>query len=73
MRKNIEYILINTKFYELTKSKSGYWTMQYAQEEDKEQLIFTMEYHAGMTDEQAYEEGYYRVVGDWFFWTIWKI
>ena len=67
------YIFENTKFYEITKEEGGRWIMYYNQEEDKEHFIYTMVYKPGMTDEQAYEEGYYKVVGDWYFWTIWKI
>ena len=73
MKKKIEELFNNTKFYEITKKKSGNWFIHYNQEEDRDRFIFIMSYRQGMTDEQAYEEGYYRVVGDWFFWTIWKI
>ncbi|MBO4997563.1 MAG: hypothetical protein J6D02_06145 [Lachnospira sp.] len=70
---NARYILENTRFYEITKKVGGDWIMYYNQEEDRDRFIFIMSYRQGMTDEQAYEEGYYRVVGDWFFGTIWKI
>ena len=71
--KKVIHILENTNFYELTKKVGGDWIMYYNQEEDREHFIYIMVYKPGMTDEQAYEEDFHRVVEDWFFGTIWKI
>lgn len=73
MKKKVKELFNNTKFCEITKKKSGNWFIHYDQEENSDRFIFIMSYRPGITDEQAYEEGYYRVVGDWFFGTIWKI
>ena len=54
MKKKIEELFNNTKFYEITKKKSGNWFIHYNQEEDRDRFIFIMSYIPGMTDEQAY-------------------
>ena len=72
-KENATYIFENTKFYNFTKYKSGHWNMDYNQEEDKERYIYYMAYAPEMTEEEAWENGYMKVVGDWYFATLWKI
>lgn len=66
-------MLDNTKFYLFTKYKGGNWVMEYNQEEYKDRYTYTMEYAPQMTEEKAWDEGYIKVVGDWYFVTIWMI
>ena len=73
LKKDIEYLLDNTKFYLFTKYKGGNWVMEYNQEEYKDRYTYTMEYAPQMTEEKAWDEGYIKVVGDWYFVTIWMI
>ena len=73
LKKDIEYLLDNTKFYLFTKYKGGNWVMEYNQEEYKDRYTYTMEYAPQMTEEKAWDEGYIKVVGDWYFVIIWMI
>lgn len=70
---DIVYILKNTKFYNIVKKESGNWVMEYNQEEDTDRYIYTMRYAPKMTEEEAWDNGYMKVVGDWYFATIWKV
>ena len=66
-------ILNNTKFYNFTKYESGHWDMDYRHDECRKRYIYTMLYAPEMTEEEAWEIGYMKVVGDWYFATLWKI
>lgn len=39
LKKNVDYLLNNTKFYKFTKVKYGHWFMYYNQEENRERYI----------------------------------
>ena len=73
LKKKIDYILNNTKFYDFTKYEAGRWVIEYKQDEDRHMYIYTMRYAPGMTEEEAWDNGYMKVVGDWYFVTIWKV
>ena len=47
--------------------------MYYDQEEDTDKYIFYMAYAPKMTEEEVWDNGYMKVVGDWYFATIWKV
>ena len=70
---DIKHILKNTKFYNIVKKESGNWIMEYNQEEDRERYIYYIAYAPEMTEDEAWENGYMKVVGDLYFATLWKI
>ncbi|MBO4998120.1 MAG: hypothetical protein J6D02_09000 [Lachnospira sp.] len=70
---NIDNLLNNTRFNKFTKVKYGHWFMYYDQEEDTDKYIFYMAYAPEMTEEEAWDNGYMKVVGDWYFATVWKV
>ena len=72
-KENATYLFKNTKFYQFTKIVDGHWLMYYDQEEDRERYIYYMAYAPEMTEEEAWENGYMKVVGGWYFATLWKI
>ncbi|MBO4998121.1 MAG: hypothetical protein J6D02_09005 [Lachnospira sp.] len=73
LKQSVDYLMDNTLFYKFTKKQSGHWIMEYKQEEDRHMYIYTMRYAPGVTEEEAWDNGYMKVVGDWYFATIWKV
>ena len=67
LKKDIDYLLNNTKFYMFTKKVSGHWDMEYNQDEHRERYTHIMIYDPEMTEEEAWGVGYIKVVGDWYF------
>ena len=67
LKKDIDYLLNNTKFYKFTKYESGDWSMMYNQDEYKERYTYTMIYDPVIAEEEAWDVGYIKVVGDWYF------
>lgn len=70
---DVKYLLKNTDFYNIVREESGNWCMYYHQEEDWEKYIYYMTYIPDMTEEKAWDEGYIKVVGKWYFTTLWKV
>lgn len=73
LKKDIDYLLNNTNFYGLIRYVSGDWDMEYNQGGNNDKYMYSIIYDDKITEEEAWDEGCIKVVGNWYFFASPKI